>query len=107
MMQHRQIRYIGLDVHQATIAVAIADEPGPPSSYGSIANEPAAVRTLMTRLGHPQAELHVAYEAGPTGSAVYRQLAHLGINCVVTAPPVNASNVWRRPCTSAPRRPAR
>jgi hypothetical protein len=32
MMQHRQIRYIGLDVHKATISVAIAEEAGTPTS---------------------------------------------------------------------------
>ena len=26
MMQHREIRYIGLDVHKATISAAIAEE---------------------------------------------------------------------------------
>jgi transposase len=86
MLAHRQIRYIGLDVHKATIAVAIADESGPPTSYGSIANEPAAVRTLMTRLGGPDVELHVTYEAGPTGYALHRQLTRLGIACSVVAP---------------------
>jgi hypothetical protein len=75
MMQRRQVRYIGLDVHQATITVAIADEMGAPKSYGTIANDPAAVRKLMARLGGPAIELRVAYEAGPTGNALYRQLA--------------------------------
>ena len=88
MMQHAQrSRYIGLDVHRATIAVAIAeDDRSPPTSYGTIANEPSAIRKLMKRLGGPNARLHVAYEAGPTGYAVYRQLTALGIECVVAAP---------------------
>ena len=85
MMQHREIRYIGLDVHKATISVAIADE-GAPTSYGRIANDPSAVRTLMTRLGDPKVELHVAYEAGPTGYALHRQLAKMRIDCIVVAP---------------------
>jgi transposase len=67
MMHHRQIRYIGLDVHKASISVAIAEESGTPSSYGKVDNDPAAIRTLMTRLGGPEVELRVAYEAGPTG----------------------------------------
>ena len=44
IMQHRRLRYIGLDVHRATIAVAISEEEGSPNSYGTIANDPAAVR---------------------------------------------------------------
>ena len=86
MMHHRQIRYLGLDVHKATIAVAIADESGAPTSYGSIANEPSAIRTLMTRLGGSDVQLHVAYEAGPTGYALHRQLTTMGIDCIVVAP---------------------
>lgn len=86
MMHHRSLRYIGLDVHKATIAVAIADEAGAPTSYGSITNDPAAVRTLMTRLGGPDVTLRVAYEAGPTGYALHRQLTNLGIECSVVAP---------------------
>jgi transposase len=86
MMQHRQIRYLGLDVHKASIAVAIADEGGPPTSYGKIANDPAAVRTLMTRLGGADVEWRVAYEAGPTGYALHRQLTKMGIECMVVAP---------------------
>ena len=86
MMQHRQLRYIGLDVHRATIAVAIAEEEGSPSSYGTIANDPDAVRKLMRQLGGKDVELRVAYEAGPTGYALQRQLTKLRIACMVVAP---------------------
>src|SRR5438034_11473463 len=83
MMHHR---YIGLDVHRATIAVAIADSDQPPASYGTIANDAAAVRKLLTRLGGGAVRLHVAYEAGPTGYVLQRQLTALGIDCQVVAP---------------------
>lgn len=86
MMHHQQIRYIGLDVHKASISAAIAEESGPPTSYGRIPNDPAALRTLMTRLGGPQVELRVAYEAGPTGYALQRQLTRMDIQCMVAAP---------------------
>jgi transposase len=86
MMHHRRVRYIGLDVHKATIAVAIAEEEGPPSSYGTLANDLDAVRKLMTQLGGKRVELHAAYEAGPTGYALHRQLTKMGIDCMVVAP---------------------
>ena len=86
IMPHRRLRYIGLDVHRATIAVAIAEEEGSPSSYGTIANDPAAIRKVMRQLGGKDVELRVAYEAGPTGYALHRQLTKLGVNCVVVAP---------------------
>ena len=86
MMQHREIRYIGLDVHKLTISVAIAEEGGAPTSYGKIPNDRVAIRTLMTRLGDPNVELRVAYEAGPTGYALHRQLTGVHIQCLVAAP---------------------
>ena len=86
MMPHSRSRFVGLDVHKASIAVAIAEEDGPPSNYGNIANDPSAIRKLMTRLGSPDVQLRVAYEAGPTGYALHRQLANMGIECMVVAP---------------------
>ena len=74
MHQQRVLRFIGLDVHKTSISVAIAEESGAPTTYGRIPNEPSGVRTLMTRLGGPGIELRVAYEAGPTGYALHRQL---------------------------------
>jgi transposase len=86
MMPHQRSRYLGLDVHRDTIAVAIAEEDGPPTSYGTIAHDPVAVRKLVARLGGPDVRLRVAYEAGPTGYALHRQLSTLGIECLVVAP---------------------
>jgi transposase len=85
-MQHRRLRYLGLDVHRATIAVAIAEEEGAPTSYGTIANDAAAVRKLVRQLGGRDVEVRAAYEAGPTGYALHRQLAKLGVDCMVVAP---------------------
>jgi transposase len=92
MMHHR---YVGLDVHRATISVAIADADQAPVSYGKIPNDPTAIHKLMQRLGGPERILHVAYEAGPTGYVVQRQLSQLGIDCLVVAPsliPVRAGD---------------
>ena len=87
MMPQPRVRYIGLDVHRATIAVAVAEDDGsPPTSYATIANDPSALRKLITRLGGQDVRLRVAYEAGPTGYVVHRQLAELGIECMVVAP---------------------
>src|SRR5207253_4606356 len=41
---------------------------------------------LMTRVGGPDVCLHVAYEAGPTGYVLHRQINGLGIECLVVAP---------------------
>lgn len=77
--------YVGLDVHQETMAVAVAEEGGEPHSLGSIPNRPEAVAKLMRRWPAPE-RLRVCYEAGPCGYGLYRQLTELGVACLVVAP---------------------
>jgi transposase len=79
------LRFLGLDVHAETIAVAIAEPDGSVRSLGTIANRAESIRKLIRRLG-PVEQLKVCYEAGPTGYVVYWQLAGLGVLCEVIAP---------------------
>ena len=69
----KNIRFVGLDVHAETIAVAVAEGRSRVRSLGTIANRPEAVRRLLGKLGK-LTELQVCYEAGPTGYALYWQL---------------------------------
>jgi len=78
-------RFVGLDVHAETIAVAVAEGRGKVKSLGIIANRPEAVRRLLGKLGKAS-DLRVCYEAGPTGYALYWQLTAAGIACEVIAP---------------------
>jgi transposase len=82
----KAIRFLGLDVHADTIAVAIAEDgrDGDVRSLGIIANEPTAIRKLIQKLGTKQ--LEACYEAGPTGYVLYWQLTELGVTCKVIAP---------------------
>lgn len=79
------MRYVGLDVHAATIAVAIAEANGEVRSLGEFPNTPEAVAQRVRRWGDPAA-LRVCYEAGPCGFTLQRQLAALGVACEVIAP---------------------
>ena len=80
-------KYVGLDVHKATIAVSIADGAGgDPRFYGEIANTPVAIAKLMTQLAKGGAKLSVCYEAGCCGYVIHRQLTKLGHFCQVVAP---------------------
>ena len=79
-------RFVGLDVHMATIAVAVAEEDGAVEEFGTIVNEPSAIGKLVTKLSAPGVRLKIAYEAGPTGYVLHRQLSGVGIDSVVVAP---------------------
>ena len=81
---HRYI-WVGLDVHKATIPVAVTKGEEAPRSLGTIPNDPDAIAKLMRKLG-PLAHLRVCYEGGPCGYVLYRQLTAMGVHCTVVAP---------------------
>jgi hypothetical protein len=81
------IRYVGLDVHKETIAVAVAGTgTAEPRVLGIIPNDSDALRALVKKLGRPS-ELRVCYEAGLCGYAIQHFLQRLGIDCVIALIP--------------------
>ncbi len=80
-----KVRFLGLDVHAETIAVAVAEPDGEVRSLGTIANREESIRKLVKKLGAPE-HLRACYEAGPTGYVLYWQLTQLGVECAVVAP---------------------
>jgi transposase len=77
--------YVGLDVHVATIAIAVARGTATPETLTTIRNAPGPLRKALAKLGAP-GQLRVCYEAGPCGYTVARDLAAHDIDCVVIAP---------------------
>ena len=64
-------KYVGMDTHKDTIAVAIAEgSGGKPQYYGEAEGE----------------AISFCYEAGPCGYGIYRQITGLGQACEVVAP---------------------
>ena len=65
-------KYIGLDVHKETIAVAIAPDDGSkPRYYGEIANTPKAIDKLIKKINPAGEVLAICYEAGPLVGMAY------------------------------------
>src|ERR1700757_4365184 len=80
-----KLRFLGLDVHAETIAVAVCESNGEIRSLGTIANREDSVRKFIRKLDSPE-QVRACYEAGPTGFVLYWQLAQLGVECTVVAP---------------------
>ena len=78
-------RWVGLDVHAETVAVAVAEKDGEVRSLGIIPNTLESLRKLVKKLGRSD-DVKVCYEAGVTGFALYWQLTKLGVSCEVIAP---------------------
>jgi transposase len=83
--------YLGLDVHQDTIAPAVAEEGrrGEVRDCGAISHDLHAVEKFLARLRQvhgPEVLIRACYEAGPCGFGLARRLLQLGVECSVVAP---------------------
>jgi transposase len=77
--------FVGLDVHKDSIAMAVA-APGraAPHFVGTTGPLLGELLKALAHLGHPE-QLLLAYEAGPCGYVLARQLAARGYRCEVIA----------------------
>ena len=89
-----KIRFVGLDVHADTIAVAVAEPGGEVRSHGVIPNRIESVRKLVGKLG-PAKQMKACYAAGPTGYVLYWQLTDLGGGVRSNRSEPGANQSWR------------
>ena len=85
-VEERSKVHVGLDVHKDSISVGAA-APGrePGRRVSKVPHDVSKLTKILARLGSPQ-ELHLVYEAGPTGFGLQRRLSALGYECEVIAP---------------------
>ena len=78
--------YVGLDIHKATTAIAIADAGRTaPRFIGTINSSPAELAKALRRNCKAESSL-IVYEAGPCGYGWVRYLRKQGWRCDVIAP---------------------
>ncbi|MCU9850515.1 hypothetical protein OEZ60_21260 [Defluviimonas sp. WL0024] len=81
--------FIGLDVHKATVSVAIARggaRSGEVRHWGTLPHRSDHIRKLAEKLAGDGCRLHFCYEAEPCGYGLHRKLTELGHGCMVVAP---------------------
>jgi transposase len=92
-MEERTKIHVGLDVHKDSISVAAA-EPGraPGRLIGKVAHDVSKLLKVLAKID-TTGQLHIVYEAGPTGFGLQRALKARGYVCEIIAP----SQIPRRP----------
>jgi transposase len=79
-MTHPTTLYIGLDVHNESIAVAYVaqDQGAEVTSLGTMGTRQCAIDPLIRQLQSKSPHLVFVYEAGPCGYWLYRDLSKTG-----------------------------
>ena len=88
-MPHSSTLYVGLDVHNDSIAVAYVanDHDGVVIYLGTVGTRQCDIDQLVRKLQAKAKHLVFVYEAGPCGYWLYSYLTPKGYDCWVVAPP--------------------
>ena len=81
-----KLRCVGLDVHEESITIAIAEPDGSVMVLRRIAHDIAEVIKTLKGLEHGGSKVKVAYEAGACGVGLWRRLNEAKFECVMIAP---------------------
>ena len=93
-MEERTKIHVGLDVHKDSISVAAAELGRSPARLiGKVAHDVNKLLKVLARIGSAE-QLHLVYEAGPTGFGTATHLEGQGLllrdHCTVT----NSKAAW-------------
>jgi transposase len=82
----KNIAYVGIDYHQAFLAVVVLPEgENQPVDKVKLENDPKKIKKYMSKLSK-RYEIKTCYEASSCGYFFYRQMASWGYSCEVIAP---------------------
>ena len=100
-MDERTKIHVGLDVHKQSITVAVAD-PGREKArlFGKVVHDVPRLLKVLAKIGAVE-DLHIVYEAGPTGFGLQRALGSKGYACQVIAPSKTPRQAGNRVKTDA------
>ena len=85
-MEERIKFHVGLDAHKDSISVAAAELGRAPGRLiGKVAHDVSKLLKVLAKIG-PAEDLHIVYEAGPTGFGLQRALAAKGYVCEIISP---------------------
>src|SRR6266508_111254 len=97
-MSPSSTRFVGMDVHKDSIAVAyVAQDHGAEVIYlGTIGTRQCDIDQLSRKMPSKATHLVFVYEAGPCGSWLYRYLSNKDYDCWVVAPSLNPKKAGDR-----------
>lgn len=78
--------FVGMDVHKASIEIALADSTGEVRRYGEVGGDAASIDRVVRKLRSAHRNPMFVYEAGPCGFWIYRRLSAQGLACMVVSP---------------------
>lgn len=85
-MEERTKIHVGLDVHKDSITVAAAEQGREKARLvGKVVHDIPKLLKVLAKFGGVD-DLHIVYEAGPTGYGLQRALTARGCVCEVIAP---------------------
>jgi transposase len=85
-----------MDVHKASIEIALADSGGEVRRYGEVGGEAESLDRAVRKLRSAHRALLFVYEAGPCGFWIYRRLLSQGLRCMVVSPAMTPQRAGER-----------
>src|SRR2546428_5649803 len=85
-MEKSSTVFAGMDVHQESIDITLAEPGGEVRRLGQIGGGRGSLREKLRRQQSKGRKVVFVYEAGPCGVWIYREITALGHACMVVSP---------------------